>query len=94
MPSGIDGLSPVKLLVDILHGIMERTLVVRDNVHERIALSMARDVAIGCGQLLSTDEMAVLLADLFATSSPSRTPDGELVLYIMDDSDISRNFSR
>lgn len=94
VPSGIDGLSPVKLLVDILHGIMERTLDVRDNVHERIALSMARDVAIVCGQLLSTDEMAVLLADLFATSSPLRTPDGELVLYIMDDSDISRNFSR
>ena len=94
VPSGIDGLSPVKLLVDVLHGIMERTLDVRDNVHERIALSMARDVAIVCGQLLSTDEMAVLLADLFATSSPSRTPDGELVLYIMDDSDISRNFSR
>ena len=93
VPSGIEGLSPVKLLMDVVHGVMDET----DNskkINERISLAMAKDVAIVTGQLLSLDEMTVLIDDLFRTSSPSITPDGAIIVHIMPDKDIERNFSR
>ena len=93
VPSGIEGLSPVKLLMDVVHGVMDET----DNskkINERISLAMAKDVAIVSGQLLSLDEMTVLIDDLFRTSSPSITPDGSTIVHIMPDKEIERNFSR
>lgn len=79
--------------MDVVHGVMDET----DNskkINERISLAMAKDVAIVTGQLLSLDEMTVLIDDLFRTSSPSITPDGAIIVHIMPDKDIERNFSR
>ena len=92
VPAGIDGLQPSKLLVDLLHGAMEQTGEVGSSLHDAIALAMAKDVAIVKGQILSHDEMTVLVDALFATSMPSCTPDGLPVIYIMSDAEIDRNF--
>ena len=94
VPSGIDGLSPVKLLMEIVHGVMDETNNTKTKIYERIALSMAKEVAIVAGQLLSSDEMTALVDDLFRTASPSITPDGAVIVHIMQDKDIERNFSR
>ena len=94
VPSGIEGLSPVKLLMDIIHGVMDETNNAKSGIYERIALSMAKEVAIVAGQLLSADEMTALVDDLFRTSSPAITPDGSVIVYIMPDKDIERYFSR
>lgn len=94
VPAGIEGLSPVKLLSDVLHSVMEQTFDARNKLCERIALSMAKAVAIIVGQVLSSEEMNTLVANLFSTSLPARTPDGDIVFYIMNDTEIARNFSR
>ena len=94
VPSGIEGLSPIKLLMEIVHGVMDETNSVKTKINERIALSMAKEVAIVAGQLLSVDEMTTLIDDLFRTSAPSMTPDGSVIVHIMQDKDIERNFSR
>ena len=94
VPSGIEGLSPVKLLMDIVHGVMDETNNAKAKIDERIALSMAKDVAVVAGQLLSAEEMTSLVDDLFRTAMPSITPDGQTVVYIMPDKDIERNFSK
>ncbi len=94
VPSGIEGLSPVKLLMDIVHGVMDETNNVKAKIDERIALSMAKDVAVVAGQLLSAEEMTSLVDDLFRTAMPSITPDGQTIVYIMPDKDIERNFSK
>ena len=93
VPVGIEGLQPVKLLTDIIHSAMEQTCDVAEKVRDRIAAAMAKAVAIVSGQLLSQDEMASLIDDLFNTSMPSHTPDGKSVIHIMSDSEIDRNFS-
>ena len=93
VPVGIDGLSPAKLLADILHSVMEQTLDMKNRLRDRIALSMAKDVAIVVGQMLSPDEMNILVSELFATSQPLRTPDGDIVFFIMSDTEISKNFA-
>ena len=92
VPVGIEGLQPVKLLSDILHQVVEQTGDVKENVYDRIANTMAKQVAIVMGQLLSQEEMIVLINDLFATSTPNRTPDGNPILHIMSDAEIDRNF--
>lgn len=92
VPSGIDGLSPVELFHDLLHSVMEKETDAASKVHERMALSMARKVAVVVGQVLSVDEMKTLVDDLFSTSMPSRTPDGAKALYIMPDADIEHFF--
>lgn len=94
VPSGIEGLSPVKLLMDIVHGVMDETNNAKAKIDERIALSMAKDVAVVAGQLLSAEEMTSLVDDLFRTAMPSITPDGQTIVYIMPDKDIERNFSK
>ena len=92
VPVGIEGLQPVKLLTDIIHSAMEQTGDVAEKVRDRIAAAMAKAVAIVSGQLLSQDEMASLIDDLFNTSMPSHTPDGKSVIHIMSDSEIDRIF--
>ncbi len=94
VPVGIDGLEPAKLLLDIVHSVAEQMPDVREKLHEKLALSMAERVAIVSGQLLSDDESKRLVEQLFATDSPSRTPDGKVVIYIMSDGDIDKNFHR
>lgn len=91
-PVDTEGLSPSELLVDIVHSAMEQTYSVRDKLYEKLALSMARKVAIVSGQILSPDEMSSLVTSLFKMSEPARTPDGQIIVYIMPDTDIDRKF--
>ena len=94
VPVGVEELQPVKLLSDILHQVVEQTGDIRERVHDRIANAMAKEVAIVSGQILSGEEMTVLINDLFATSMPSHTPDGFPVIFIMNDAEIDRNFAK
>lgn len=94
VPAGIEGLQPVKLLTDIIQSAMEQTGDVKDKVRDRIAATMAKGVAIVTGQLLSHEEMMSLVDDLFATSMPSHTPDGQPVIHIMNDAEIDRYFAK
>lgn len=94
VPTGIEGLSPADLLLDLLHTAMEQLHEPRETLLERIANSMAKQVAIVCGQVLSVDEMKTLVDDLFSSTMPSRTPDGHLIVHIMYDNEIDRLFAK
>lgn len=49
-----------------------------------ISLAMARKVALPYGQLLNTQEMSTLLEQLFNSSTPNLTPDGTLIMTILN----------
>lgn len=93
VPVDIDGLSPAQLLTDVVQSAIEHTAA-KTKLYEKMALSMARQVAIVVGQVLSSEEMNTLVASLFKTDSPARTPDGLPIIYVMPDTDISGNFAR
>ena len=59
---------------------------------ETISLIMAREAAVVYGQVLSEVEMDQLLTDLFATSSPARTPDGKVIYATIDYRQIDKLF--
>ena len=93
-PIGLDGLSPVALLKDIIASQLEQTASAKEKIHEGIALSMARKVAIVIGQILTNEEMNTLVGELFKSDEPARTPDGKLIIYILSDSELGRFFGK
>ena len=94
IPAGVDGLNPVTLLTDIIHSVMESTSEVGEKQYDTLALTMAKQVAIVAGQVLTVDEMNTLVGDLFKCNIHGRTPDGKTIVYVQSDNDIARYFSR
>ena len=94
VPADLDGLSPVKLLMDIVHSTMEQTTEAKEKMYDHLANVMAKDVAIVSGQVLSADEMKSLVDELFRTPLPSRTPDGKNIIHIVSDNEIDRFFAK
>ena len=85
IPVGLEGIDISTLLHDMVVSAKEMTNDIRREAQEALALTMAENAAIVCGQVLSSMEMERLLRDLFATKIPARTPDGKLVYTILDD---------
>ena len=81
---------------EVLNAILERAACQPDSpaaeIHENIALAMARSAAVGYGQTLTAREMDTLIADLLRTTSPRLTPDGMAVLTVLSQEDIHRLF--
>lgn len=92
VPSGIDGLSPVQLIRNMIHTAMEKGCDVKDEVHSALALTLAKAAAIVYGQVLSNEEMSKLVDSLFACAMPNFTPDGKTVLSVIKEEEIEKLF--
>ncbi len=92
VPSGIEGISPDKLIHDIVSSAIEKNGNVREEIHSSIAMTMARSVSVVYGQVLSDKEMQQIVSDLFESSSPARTPDGKNIFHTISMSDIEKLF--
>ena len=91
IPSGIDGVNPVGLLHDLVYSAVE-TGSVKDRLHKAIALTMARAVAFVYGQVLSDDEIHILLQQLFLLPAHKYTPDGKLVYTVIPHAETEKLF--
>ena len=91
IPSGIDGVNPVGLLHDLIYSAVE-TGSVKDRLHKAIALTMARAVAFVYGQVLSDDEIHILLQQLFMLPANKYTPDGKLVYAVIPHAETEKLF--
>lgn len=83
-PMGAEGIAPTNLLTSILADAVSGQADAADAVAHIIALSLARKVALPIGQLLSKEEMANIVEQLFACDSPALTPDGGKVLVLIN----------
>ena len=91
VPSGIEGIDPVALLHDLV-AVAAESGCAKDKVHRAISLTMAQSVAIVYGQVLTDDEVRLLLQQLFALPSPKYTPDGKLVYALIEQSTFDKSF--
>lgn len=94
VPAGLDGLHPATLLTEIIQSVIEQTSAPKENLYEKMALSMAKQMAVVAGQVLQRDEMEALVSELFATETPQYTPDGAVVTYTLQESELARFFSK
>lgn len=92
VPSGIEGLSPVQLIRNMVHTAMEKGCDVKEEVHNALALTLAKAAAIVYGQVLGNDEMTKLVDSLFACATPNYTPDGKTVLSVLKEEEIEKLF--
>lgn len=88
IPSGLDGINPVSLVLDMIDTAAEKTVSIKDEIDSSLALSMARSAAIPQGELLSNVEMENIVNSLFSCSNPNVTPDGKNILCILKQTEI------
>ena len=82
VPAGLEGLRPAALLQELLAS-PSGPLPANVSANQNLALTLARHAAIPYGQLLSNEEMDVLVNDLFACENVNYTPDGKTILNIL-----------
>ncbi|MBR4533985.1 MAG: DNA mismatch repair endonuclease MutL [Bacteroidaceae bacterium] len=92
MPSGLEGLDPQTLLLDLLAAAADRGTLPSEAIHGRLALVLARAAAIPVGQVLSPVEQDDLLRQLATTSDPVHTPDGHLIQAVLSQDTIDKLF--
>ena len=91
--AGIEGLSPVDLIKNMVSTAREQGTDVREEVQSILALTLARSAAIVYGQVLGEEEMANLVDSLFACQAPGYTPDGRTVLVTVREEEIEKRFA-
>ncbi len=84
--------NPVEMVQSIINCIEESGSVTESDLKSSVALSLARSQAIRRGQILTPDEMEKLMSDLFALPTPTYTPDGHLIVKIIDTETLLRAF--
>ena len=87
VPAGIDGLSPVTLLQQILADAQDHSSYADSASHNSLQLTvahrLAQSLAIPYGQVLTNAEMDQLVNGLFACSNVNYTPNGKSILAIL-----------
>ena len=90
IPSGLEGLDPVRLVHNIVADAIEKGVSDAEGIHASLALGLARHAAIPYGQVLSNDEMENIVNELFSCSNVNYTPDGRLILSILPQKEIEQ----
>ncbi len=90
IPADVEGVNATVLINDMLASARERCGGVKDDINQRLALSMARHAAIPQGQVLSNLEMENIINELFACSNVNYTPDGKNILCILKQQEIEK----
>lgn len=84
VPIQTEGIAPTALINSILADALTGQANAADTMGHTISRAMARKVALPYGQLLNTQEMSTLLEQLFNSSTPNLTPDGTLIMTILN----------
>jgi len=92
IPSVIDNLNPPETIVKMIDNVTSTGADSTAELHERIALSMARSAAVKSGQPLTQGEMDKILSDLTRLPDPTLTPDGLTILKVIGLDEIGRMF--
>jgi len=82
--------APQRCLLDILTSVKQTGVSAKTEWNRQIALTMARDVALSYGKILSEPEMQDLLKQLFALPVYTKTPDGKTVLTNLTNAEIEK----
>lgn len=90
VPSEIENADPSLLIRSMIGKSMDTGSDVKSDIQESIALSLANLTAIPHGKSLTSEEMLLIVNQLFASKIPSYTPDGQKVVTVISDGDIEK----
>lgn len=92
IPSELDNINPAELIQNMVSKSIETGSDVKEEIQESLALSMAYAGAISYGSKLSEEEVSNIVNRLFASPSHKYTPDGKLIISLIEDWDIDKRF--
>ncbi|QIK53672.1 DNA mismatch repair endonuclease MutL [Dysgonomonas sp. HDW5B] len=92
VPSEIDKINSVELIHNMVSKSIETGSDVKEEIQEALALSLAYAAAIPYGHRLTNDETSDIVNRLLASPSHKYTPDGKLVISILDDIEVDKRF--
>lgn len=92
IPSGTDGMNQVEVVRGIVCASIEKGCNIEEDVRHYIAFSLAKSAAIAHGQVLTNEEMERLVNDLFTCSNPNHTPDGKVIVAVLEQKDMDLLF--
>ncbi|MFA7494107.1 MAG: DNA mismatch repair protein MutL, partial [Proteiniphilum sp.] len=90
VPSEIENAAPSSLVRSMIAKSIETGSDLKSEIQESIALSLANLTAIPYGSTLTTEEMLLLVNQLFASPSPTYTPDGKTIISVISDVEIEK----
>ena len=88
IPSGLGGMDAVSLVSDLVAEAFEQGRNSTDQIHNILALGLAKRAAVPYGEILDDAAMQHLVTQLFRCGTPRYTPDGKKVIAIISDTDI------
>ncbi|MDE7457925.1 MAG: hypothetical protein K2M77_03560, partial [Muribaculaceae bacterium] len=80
VPSALSAVSPVEILSDIIGRVSQTGEQPDTELFAEIAAAMAKAAAVNANNRMSETETDMLVADLFKTTSPNFTPDGQMIV--------------
>lgn len=92
VPAELEKVDAVELIRNMVSKSIETGSDVKDEIQESIALSMANAAAINYGARLTIEELSAIVDKLFASSSHKYTPDGRLIISVVEDLEIEKRF--
>lgn len=90
VPSEIENPDAPVLIRAMIEKRMETATDVKSDIQESIALSLANFTAIPYGRALSSEEMLLIINQLFACKTPNYTPDGQTIVSVISDVEIEK----
>jgi DNA mismatch repair protein MutL len=89
-PGEIENSALTTLVKNMVSAALEEGTSETEKRTERMALSLAKTMAIPVGKALTTEEMEMLVASLFALEANGTTPDGLSILTILTDNELTK----
>lgn len=90
IPSEMDGIGGEHLLREFVQHAVDETEGGAAAQRERLALTMARAASIPYGQVLTNEEMDMVINRLFTCRDVNHTPDGKIIQYILKQQEIEQ----
>lgn len=90
VPSGLESNNPSQLIRNMISKSIDTGSDVKSEIQESMALALANSTAIPYGRTLTAEEMLLMVSQLFVSSTPSYTPDGQLVISLISDVELDK----
>lgn len=90
VPSEIENADPSLLIRSMIGKSLDTGSDVKSDIQESIALTLSNMTAIPHGKTLTPEEMLQIVSQLFASRTPTYTPDGQKVVSVITDADIEK----
>lgn len=92
IPGGLGGLDAVSLVNDLVSEAVEQGSGATEQIHTILAMGLAKKAATPYGEYLNNDDMEALVKQLFSCKAQRYTPDGKLIISIIDDNELLHRF--